>query len=587
MILVLLCLWSSARADWDPQQEIEAFNTGVVSLAEGETEQAEAAFRLALKGEADCGRCAHGLGIALVRQQRLAEARIVLEQAAQRYPERVELRTALAGASFAAQDFDAALAWARQAVGLDPDSLDAQIALQQTLLRQGQTGEARQQLARAGRLPGPERACLDILIDAELARPPEPSALSYCGQAQHPGLASTVHARLGVVEDRPGVTAAASVGATGVQLVAQALALHQQGADAQALPLLDRALSAEPRRVDARILRAVCRTRLGQLDAALVDLRGLLDADTWVQVHRSGEMSGVLTHSDEEQLRQGVRDGSGLLVSLLVEAGQLDQADATWERARKELGASAGLSAAGVRLRRAQGRLPDAWAILEHSLGQWPQDDALTILAGELATLDPAGQPPALAERLASARDWRSAWFRALSASKQGRPAACVVEARLSLSTMDQGPVPPGADDPVTVARLLHSCAVNASDREAADQAALALPGAEQMHPVARVNHAILREEAGDHEGALALLEGLKLESEGPRRAAHNVEVYASGELGRWDRALSAAPQADADVALWLAARLLDQGEEGRARQAVQGRCGELEGAQRESCEGV
>lgn len=588
MLLALLLLIVSARAEWEPVPDIaEPFNTGVLALQAGRPADAEQAFRAALADDPDCGRCAHGLGIALVRQERLAEARDILEDAALRYAERAELHTALAGASFAAQDFGAALTHARTAVSLQPDSIDAQVALQQVLLRLGQLDQARAALADASTLPGPERSCLAILRQLEAGTSPEDSALAYCRQAAHPGLATTVDARLGLAEARPGATAAASSAATSMQLVVQALRAHQAGDDRAALPLLDRALSLEPRRVDARILRAVARARTGALDDAVADLHLVMNADTWVEVHATGEMSGVLTRSDQDDLRHGMQQGSGLLVSLLVQSGRLDQAEQTLVRANRELGMGPRLASGAVRLRSAQGRLDDAWAVLDGALAQWPDDNDLGLLVTELAAQDPDRVPAAHAARLAAADDWRARYHRAQALARDADHAACAAQAEQSLRGLDAQQPPASVDDHTTVARLAHTCAVNAGLLTAADRAADAVghPGA--LQPVARINHALMREDVGDHQGALDLLADLQPADAAARNLAANVTVYAAGELSRWDQALAAAPHADADVALWLALRLRDAGLDGQARQATDGRCDDLSGPLADACRAI
>lgn len=584
--MIPLLLLAAAHAAWEPPGDVaEPFNAGIVALREGHPDLAEEAFREALLDDPACGRCAHGLGIALVRQQRLAEAQVVLAEAAGRYPQQPELQVALAGASFATQDFDAALIHARRAVQLDGDDLDAQVVLQQALLRLGRADEARLALAAAPDLPGPERTCFELMIGLEQGALPGTTQLAYCKQAQHPGLASTVSARLGAAEDRPSATATASPDATSLQLVARALALHQRSKDREALPILDQALELEPRRVDARILRAVARARTGQLEGALADLRQVLDAESWVEVHRSGEMSGVLTKGDELELVEGVRKGSGLLVSLLVEADRLAEAEQTLTRARVELGEGPRLAAGEVRLRSAQGRLEDAWAVLGPALTTWPDDGDLALLTAELAARDPGRVPAGLAQSLDAAETWRTAYYRAQAASKAGRHSACVADAQRSFDGLQDGDPPPTADDRTTVLRLLHTCAVNAGHLTAADRAADALghPGA--LRAIARVNHALMREDAGDHQGALDLLLDLEPPTEQARSLAGSVTVYAAGELQHWSRALAAAPAADADVALWLAVQLKAAGLEAEARQAVQGRCGELDGAMKQACE--
>ena len=520
-LLALLALSGGpARADWEPQDKVAAaFNEGVLALEGGQPDRAEAAFQRALDGDPSCGRCAHGLGLALLRQQRPALALPVLRQAAARHPDQPALQTALAGADFAAQDFASALEHARAATDLDQSSVDAHVALTQVLLRLGQPDSAGQALA-AATLPGPERACLDLLIAVEQGQEPGASTLAYCRQAAHPGLATTVQTRVAADAGQLAATAALAgqSGVDTVEQVARAMRLHQQGQDAQALPLLDAALAAEPHRVDARILRALARARTDQLDPALADLRLVLGARAWVQVHRTGEMSGVLTASDEVALQRSVRQGAGLLVSLLVQAGRLDEATATLEQARQALGEGVELAAGEVRLWLARGDAPAAWRALEQGLITWPDDPDLVLLASELSGQDPQGAPPALTARLASAADWRASYHLAVAASGRQDHVGCADLADRSARLMARGNPPPTPQDRVTVRRLWHACAVNAELADQAERAAAALDDPASMHEVARIQHARLRLEAGDREGALALLQGIQPTTE-PRRA--------------------------------------------------------------------
>ena len=534
MITLLLLIGGAFAASWDPPEAQAApFNAGILALQDGKPADAEIAFRQVLAHSPDCGRAAQGLGIALVRQERLDEARRILSQAASSFPDRAELHTALAGAAFAAQDFPSALEQARLASRLDPASVDAQVGLQQVLLRLGEPEQARAALAQAT-LPGPERGCLEILIDLEGDQTPGTTAAAYCQQAAHPGLASTVQARLSVQAGQLAATGAAAgrAGATTVEQVAQALRHHQHGQDAQALPLLDAALATEPRRIDARILRALVRARTQDEDGALADLEQVFAADSWVQVHPTGEMSGVLTASDEAALEDSVRQGAGLLVSLLVDAGRLDDAEAALLKASRRLGMGPALTAGAVRLRGAQDRLDDAWAVLLGGLSQWPEDPDLTLLAAELAARDPVRVPAAVQARLQAATDWRARYHLAVAAGRQGHQGSCAAQAEGAASTMDASSPPPTPADRVTVLRLWHACAVNAGLWTAADRAAAALGDPAAMNEVARLMHALMRQEAGDNAGAIELLDGLHASTAERRATAAEIRAQASGGDG-------------------------------------------------------
>lgn len=529
-LALLSLLAAPARAGWEPPDRVaDPFNQGVLALGQGQPDRAEASFRQALDQAPDCGRCAHGLGLSLLRQQRLEPALTLLREAATRFPDRPELLTALAGAEFAAQDFAAALSHARAAATQAPDSVDAHVALTQVLLRLGQPDAARQALVQAT-LPGPERACLDLLVGVEQGATPAGASLAYCRQAAHPGLASTVDARLAAGQGQLSAAAAvaARAGVDTVEQVARALRLHQQGQDAQALPLLDEALAHEPHRVDARILRALCRARVGQIDPALEDLRQVLGARAWIQVHRTGELSGVLTATDEAALQRSVKQGAGLLVSLLVKAGRLDEARTTLVQARQALGEGMELSAGEVRLLLADQDPAAAWRALEGALSTWPDEPELILLASELSARDPHGAPSALTARLVSAADWRASYHLAVAAAGQQDHGACAELAGRSAALMAQGSPGPTPEDRVTVRRLWHTCAVNAQATDQAERAAAALGDAARMHEVARIQHARLRLEAGDGAGAIALLAGFQATTEARQAQVEQIRAQAA-----------------------------------------------------------
>lgn len=501
-----LWLVGVALGGWEPaDRAVEPFNEGVRALEAARPAEAEGAFRAALDKDGACGRCAQGLGLALVRQQRLEDGIQTLRRALAAHPGRPELETALAGALFAAQAFEEALAHAQRAATLDGGSVDAHVALVQILLRQGQPGAARQAL-QAARLPGPERACLDLLIGLEEGQRPGSTALAICRQAAHPGLASTVLARAG------GPRAAEATSPTAK--VAASLRAHQAGQDEQALGQAEAALALEPRRADARMLKAISLGRLGRVDEALAELQRILDAEAWITVHAGGEMSGVLTASDEASLRAGMGQVAGLLASLLVERGRLDEAEAVLRRAVLDPGPSAEQSSAAVRLRRAQGRLPEAWSALAQAFERWPDHPDLQLLLIELNAQQPEGVPEALRARAAGLEDWRSVYGQASALARAGEHRACAERlgrVRLEVERLAS------AEDRLTVRRLWHGCAVNADWQAEADRAAEALGSPEAMNEVARIEHARLRLQSGDPTGARRLLQGLQASTEARR----------------------------------------------------------------------
>ena len=96
----------AAWAAWEPSRSVSRdYARGVAALDVGELSEAESLFREVLDAEADCGMARHALGLALLRQNRKAEALAAFEQASMENPEEADAWVGLSLGAFAAQDF--------------------------------------------------------------------------------------------------------------------------------------------------------------------------------------------------------------------------------------------------------------------------------------------------------------------------------------------------------------------------------------------------------------------------------------------------------------------------------------------------
>ena len=503
--LMLHSLLATGYAGWAPVvTDRRAYSAAIADLAGGRLEDAEAGFAAILAKDPDCGMALHGRGMARLRSGALDGAAADLQQVASRFPERPEGHTALSSVRFAQQDFVAAEAAARAAVQADPSDIDANAALQQVLLRTGDLPAARAALkAVGGALPPPVMACFEVQLAREAGDTAGVEAgAERCGAAGIPGLVAAALSRATGDVSIMGELAG-ELGVEDLLLHAQAVDLFNDGAYAEAAATLDTVLARSPHRVDARLLRARSRHATGAVEGALSDLEQAFDAPTWVDVHRSGAMSGILRRSDADALDREVVAGAGLLVQILLEKGDLDGARSRLDAFDAALGDRAPLQAARADWRFRSGDVAGGWAHLEASLQRHPGDAHLLRLASLRAVTQPEGMPAGLRAMLGASGSWQDAWNLALSQRKGGDLAGCHATAAGALTASATTATP---DDRRKLAGLAHRCAVSARDRTGADALVAEAGGAASLDPVVAYNHALLRYESGDAHGTLTLL---------------------------------------------------------------------------------
>jgi len=576
----VLIFASTAAAEWSCTRGSQRIiNQAVEALESGALDQAEALYQQALLKEPACGLAGHGLSVALLRQDRPEEAAALLTTLAAAYPAQPEALTGLSVAAFAAQDFATARTAALQAVGLDSASLEANAALLAVLLRQGELTLATQVIEEArGKLEGPSLACLEAQVLIEGGHPEQArTLLPYCRQSAQTALVAAVSGQLA-----PGSTAAMAdrVGAAAVAGISEALDALSSGDAGTARTILDGVLTDSPARIDARVLRARCHRALGDLAAARADLEAAFEGETWIEVHTSGAMSGILLKSHEDQLNTLLADGMGLLITIQLEAGELDQAQQTLRTAQATLGAGPHLAAADARILRAAGERDEGWRRLEVALSTWLVEPVLLTVAAEWGLEDPARMPEGAAAALANSGRWEDRHNLAAILYQSGQHAACVEQIRSA--TGASGPAP----DDATRRRLWsigYRCAAQAQDLDAAEEAARRAAPMSTLDPVARVNHALMRYSAGQGAAALEPIADLS----GPEAVmsmAATIATRVHGEAEQWPEATAAAQHAPAAERYWLGQRLVSDGDLTAGIGLLRSACPELDGEERVQC---
>ena len=601
--LTLALLWPLAAAaapTWEPTGSgADLYNEGRSYLELKNPRKAEGVFRKLLGEQPECGICAQGLAYSLLFQNRSAEAKAVLEGAVQRFPEEPQLYTTLSEAAFAAQDFGASRKAAEAAVRLDPESLDAQMALQAVMLRTGDYGGAGKALDAAQlHLPGPELACLEAelaLEKKEIAEARE--LLRECKASAREDLVTTVE---GLVAQASGRTAEAGqlMGTLGVDAVSQVVLAadrYNSGDYAGSLAILDVVLRQNPDRLDARIIRGQARAALKDRDGARQDLELAFKGDTWVEVHSTGMMSGILRKSDEEKLDRMVLDGAALLARILVEDGDPKHALEIVGRAKASARTGgktpASLIGAEALALSALKRSTEAWKLLSDAILAGETDPILRETASQLAHASLSDAPPVVLAAIRSQGPAAARYNLASALFNYGRPADCFAEVaatppaeRLSLDAstlklMDQ---------------LGYRCAVATEDLKQSDaRLAMLGLGTTGMLPAELAstgfNHALMLSEAGRKEDALAVLGRASPTDKRARQKAQALRLTLLVDLQRWDEAVAVASDPDADPrdVAWLGSALVQAERPELARPMLTRACPRLTGEDAASCKEI
>ena len=587
--LVLLALTlataSPATAAWLPREtDRAAYSDAITRLAQGRLEEARAGFEAVLASDPGCGMAAHGLGMTQLRQGEVQAAIHTLEAAAVDHPQSATVFVGLSTARFVAQDFAGSRSAATRAVALEPDSIDAHATLQQVLLRQGDLGAARADLAAAGpRLPGPVVACFEVQIAAESGDTFTAQAhVERCRRAGAPELVAAAVTRAGGGLDAEAIgEMALGMGVDAMVLLAQAVDRMNAGDAETALGLLDSLLERHPHRTDARLLRGQVRASRGDTAGARADLTAALDAGTWVDVYRSGAVSGILRKSDEQRLRSAVAQGAGLLAGILVDEGDLEGADRLLQRVGGRLPAHPSLTGGAARLAMARGDGAGAASLLDQGLATWPDDPALLDAASTIVLAEPRAATPRVAAGLGRSRAWAHPHNLAVSQLKRGDPEACLQTIAGARARLAGGLA---ADPAMRLAHVGLRCAAEAEDLDAA-RALLPRAGETSGIPaVTRFNLALLEQQAGRPDAAWRLIRDLVAQppTDNPllARAVTGLGLRVHVERGRMADAIAIAgrPEVDPADVHWLASRLAADGDLTAARGLLDAACPQLQG---------
>jgi tetratricopeptide (TPR) repeat protein len=129
---------------WKCGEEVgDDYGTGFSALSASKWDEANTAFAAVLAKEPSCGLALLGQGRALFGAGKGAEAVAPLTAASTAFTDKPEVFFWLARAKYAAADDDGALAAAKAAIALKPNSPEAQRVAQDALLRKGDIPGAR------------------------------------------------------------------------------------------------------------------------------------------------------------------------------------------------------------------------------------------------------------------------------------------------------------------------------------------------------------------------------------------------------------------------------------------------------------
>ncbi len=443
--------------------------------------------------------------------------------------------------AFVGQDFGTALELGTAARKSAPNDLGALQAEQIALLRQGRYDEALAVLDGATQADPAAVACFRVGVYTDLKqydRAQETMPACKAGPASTADLAAVTaenlaSARGEVVGDDPG---------------ARGTKLSLEGRYEEALPLYQAAYDAEPWNALARMRLAVCLVQLHHVAKARPHLDALLSAEEWITVYRSGAYAGIITKGGEEALARELQASAGLLVSVLVEQGEVAAAAVALRKAEARFGKTAPLVAAGIVLARAQAPTT-AWPAARQALTSFPTSREVLDAVGKLAFADPSGIDPAV---IAAASASVDAVFRhnVLAGLANGRrDVECSALAQAYVAR-------PGPDDRPDVRAMGFECAVRAHDVAAAD--ALAVDSSSIDH---RVSRAWLHYDAGNIPLAVELAEALvELDESGSAAAlltSAAVKASRADDALRWatHRFGQPGPRYNAAIVLYNAKR--------------------------------
>ncbi|MCP4806084.1 MAG: hypothetical protein GY913_06650 [Proteobacteria bacterium] len=331
--------------------------------------------------------------------------------------------------AFAAERFEDAQNAGTAALAVAPTDFDSAWNLLGAVLRTGQTEIGENYLRSwADVHPAADLACLEVELALELDDLDRAaSSLSTCRESTFPGLlAETEGWYAARTDDMAGVDA--SYKALGIEQTAstRAFALYKAGDFEAALRAFEgHDLPDGPAGVSDRVFIALLHFELGEYAEASQGLSAVFEGDTWVQVEKSGAVTGILTKSGEDAYLKSLQDGAALKVRLHTNAGELAEAQAAVTQMGNTLGESDSLAAEHVRLLAVQGKTDAARTRLDGAYRTWPESDALLRTAQDLVVTHPQVISADVQRKLA-AGPWQGPYNMAIAAAQREDWAGCV-----------------------------------------------------------------------------------------------------------------------------------------------------------------
>lgn len=476
------------------------------------------------------------------------------------HPTLASFPTMLSSALFATQDFQGALAAAQRGRKLDPKSRDAAEAVYAALLRLGDYDDLEALIDVFPGIDNGAKDCLRADIRVDQGQNAERLRTSCSGSSdadfRAQGLAALDQAR-GDHDTAAGHLAAMGAPAAGAE--GQVASLIGAGRCAEALPLIREAVAAESWNATHHIRLGGCLLATGDRDGSKQALTHVFGMQTWVMVHESGAMTGVVTKGAEEAFDAALQLALAQLVAIYVEEGDLAGATDAQARAIARYGEVGPLIGAAIRIDAARSGPSGRWGAVQRGIAAHPTDRAPLEVAGDLAFVDARGLPQAVIDAVVARGD-DVARYNVLAGLANARSdAACGSLAVALLPVI-------GADLRPEVAGIGHACAIHGRDLETAAALVKAAPGA--WSPAGRVGHADLLLQAGRPAEALAALPAKP--DPGFEAATASIKVQALLDLDKLDEARQAlTPQVQPELRVNVAIGLYNADRRDEARTVL------------------
>ncbi len=605
ILLFLLLPSVAAAAPWSPEtrQGVDAYNQGIELLNGQNPKGAEAKFRKCTKKEPGVGLCGLYQAIALTRIGRAEKAVPLLRQVAADFPEQDSPLGELSTALFGLEQFDEAKGYALAALKLNPAETEHLNRLVTVLLRTGEYDEGLAAVERSrGQLPDADLACQEASILIQRGQPADARELLVaCRESKEAYLITNAEARYTTAtgERTRGAAAMDAVLDPKSGPLGQTIEAYNLGEWAEAERAATRAIQAGEGSGQALVLRAMSRERQGKAVLALADFDKALESGTWIDVHRSGAITGIITKTAEERLFDLLRLGAATQVELLSEQGKFERAESALEQGRAAFGDNAQLIAAEGRLRLEQGRLPEAWAIVRTTLPTGRGSAPLQELASDLALKHLVAASPEDIAALEADGTLSTQFNLGAAFYNAQNPAECLRIFRPLAGTSETlAERSPAGDegwalrwredlerDQSRINRLAHDCACRTSEADAAAQLWQLVDPPELS---SAISHAILMLNQKRHaEVGPALDRGQAGDATENRSQIVQLYLLGAARAGDLDAALTwaADPAAPQGGRLELSALLGQKKRYAEALSLLTGRCGELQGEAKDVCE--